>query len=834
MQLRHTFFAVLVIGALALVWQRCDTRSPGLVPPPQISEEEFVARQTDVRALQRFIEAHPASPRLADARKRIDALRADDAPWEHARRAATSVALDEFLELFPGHEREADARALRAAMEPRSVFDLLANGAIELTTRGSGIEHMSVTLRRRTPHEISATFPVGTYFVAQGDSQNMVATRATTVKLDTDDPVDVTVRVACANRSLPVPGHGDSFHLELAPRQAELEKLAPLLEAADASTVVAQAAVWIVTDDADYDALGLLVLSYGFGGGRRAIDETAAATALKLCADAGVDWRSRAIAKDEFVLFHGLGAEHDGAEHRGAERIGAEQNGAERISVAEWCRAELERRGFGATPGAIVSRALEQADDGLVADAARSVAAKLAKSGGMPTLRELARAESPRTRRRAALVLAELAAPADLDLLLALANDATPAVRAAAAAALKSFDAPRARAGLLRALGDADGDVANTALTALGGVQAPELVDPLLGLAGSQHEGWLRSEAVRRLAELHAAAPTRAPELRAAFERALEDPDDRVALAALDGLAKTRDPTCVAGLAAAFAAHREPWFRIAVIRALQELGGPAARAERVRWLATPDIDVAMSAFGSLREELDADLVPEIVRLLERTEAPYHHEELLHALGRLRTPEARTHVRRLAESADRSACATALAALAAIADPRDRELVVGLVHADDEDVRAAALRALHGFQDASNQTLCSGALVDPSDAVVDAALDGLQKPYGPELVTTFEAALRVEHEAFLRSRLANELASIETPEATRALLRIFVAKKEVRFRWELALGFLAADPSALAELEAAHAGETDDEVRALLEQALANVRSRLPPPPEPQR
>ena len=63
-----------------------------------------------------------------------------------------------------------------------------------------------------------------------------------------------------------------------------------------------QAAIWIVTDNANYDQLGTLV----YTGGGRVIDEEDTAKALKLLAQAGIDVKSKRIWLDRHRILAGI------------------------------------------------------------------------------------------------------------------------------------------------------------------------------------------------------------------------------------------------------------------------------------------------------------------------------------------------------------------------------------------------------------------------------------------------------------------------------------------------------------------------------------------------
>ncbi len=83
--------------------------------------------------------------------------------------------------------------------------------------------------------------------------------------------------------------------------QFQLTKLMPVLASAGADPDTKQAAVWIVTDNADYDDLGTLVSgswSFSPGGRARAIGARETAQALQLCDQAGIDVTVKAIWDD--------------------------------------------------------------------------------------------------------------------------------------------------------------------------------------------------------------------------------------------------------------------------------------------------------------------------------------------------------------------------------------------------------------------------------------------------------------------------------------------------------------------------------------------------------
>ncbi len=180
-----------------------------------------------------------------------------------------------------------------------NIVDLVQQKKIEVTSSGDGIESVTVRIHRLVPERVSVQIPVGTYFVSANESaQNMITTKATTVRVSNDEWQEVSTSVACTNRPKDAPDSSDSFTVERAPNQQELASLMPVLDAAGVTYAVRQAAVWIVTDNADYSDLGELIESTNGFDGSRVINEPEAAQAMMLCDRAGIDITHKAIWGD--------------------------------------------------------------------------------------------------------------------------------------------------------------------------------------------------------------------------------------------------------------------------------------------------------------------------------------------------------------------------------------------------------------------------------------------------------------------------------------------------------------------------------------------------------
>lgn len=775
---------------------------------PFVDALELALQAETVHALEVFVLTHPNHPRLGEAQARIEALRHDDAPWQRALASPTSASLEHFLVQFPGHAREAEARELLARMQPRSVFELLAEGAIEVSARGAGIEAMRLELRRHAPHEIAVAIPVGTFFVTGGDAQNMIATRASVVHLVDDLPTEANVAAACANRSRPIPHEDDTFHLELAPNVRELEALAPLLERADASTSVAQAAVWIVTDDADYDALGLLVRSIDGGfTGTRAIVESDAIRALKLCADAGVDIATRRAGADDSLFVSGLGVEQHG--------------------VAEWCRATLEQRGFGSTAGEILLHALERVGEERLAAAATRAAPAHAQEVRAAGLVRLALAGDERVRRRAAEVYRALADAADFETLAALARDPVSEVRAIALEGLRVCPVERTFEILAQALTDQEDQVVSAALETLAAVPDPRCIPHLVALARSTQDEWLRARALELAAQLAPSVPASQLEVRAALVQALREGDVALALAAVHGLREALDAVLAPDLIAATRRIDDTWFRTEALQLLQRIGGPAARAEILRFTADRDALVADAAFSCLAQLPEHGFVPLLEELIASGADTTSRQRIAQTVAYLRTPPVHALLRRLASDPDPAVRAAALTSLNGWADANDLELLKNLAADSDAMVRAAAVRACAPFASGAASELLARALADSDLGVVAAALDACGPAPNAALVPALEAAIANGDHPELRSRCMFALVTVRSREAASALWRLQANARDLEFRLELIAQLEStAEESLLQPLASAAAAEPDATARAALERALNDLRARV--------
>lgn len=228
-------------------------------------------------------------------------VQAVSAFFEPAREAGARGETDEEDAQGPIAEMAVDASG-------RDLVTAANHGEIEFTTSGAGIRMVALSLRRRVRHPLKLSLPVGAYFLGRGPSGHMVARQTVSLTLEDDEWHHLRIPTACASLSRPIPACHDSFTIRLQPEPEALRKLMPAIEEAGASYAVAQAAIWIVTDDADYADLGVLkARPVGqVSGGTRVLGPHEAVEALRLCHRAGIEIRATRLWLDREKIGRGI------------------------------------------------------------------------------------------------------------------------------------------------------------------------------------------------------------------------------------------------------------------------------------------------------------------------------------------------------------------------------------------------------------------------------------------------------------------------------------------------------------------------------------------------
>jgi len=192
-------------------------------------------------------------------------------------------------------------------MEGRDISEFISEKKIEIRSSGSGIQSVSLEMRRRVNHNIAVLVPAGTLFVARsGYTQNMVTRSQSRVELVNDEWTTIIIDAACANMSRSVPDDTDTFSIRPPRPDSDLQQLMAFLGDASVPYEVEQAAIWIVTDNADFDDLGILRGSGWSGLDFQVIGEEEAAQAMKIVEDAGINITRKAIWRDRKSIAAGL------------------------------------------------------------------------------------------------------------------------------------------------------------------------------------------------------------------------------------------------------------------------------------------------------------------------------------------------------------------------------------------------------------------------------------------------------------------------------------------------------------------------------------------------
>jgi len=194
---------------------------------------------------------------------------------------------------------------LTAEGQSQHIVDLVEQKMVTARITGISMDRLALKIHSMSSKTLQVEIPAGTYFVARNELvQNMVARHGTSVTLEPLEERDLTLDAACANVRRAEPGSTDTFGIVRASEQVELGQIIEALNAADVQYPVEQAAIWIVTDDASYDDLGMLVGGSRYGDAL--IGENEAVRAMKLVSEAGLDIAGYVIWDEVNVLRAGV------------------------------------------------------------------------------------------------------------------------------------------------------------------------------------------------------------------------------------------------------------------------------------------------------------------------------------------------------------------------------------------------------------------------------------------------------------------------------------------------------------------------------------------------
>jgi len=168
--------------------------------------------------------------------------------WGHAQRAGTANAYREFASNYPNDSHVAQAIKL-AEGEEVSLTDAIKHGWVRTHITGSGLESVSLTVKRLVHRPLKLTLPAGALFVCGGGAQNMVACSDESIDLTSSDSEEVSVAAACANFYRDQPDGSDKFTVTTAHSNPQLRKLMAVIAKGHYRAIVRQLAIWSITDD---------------------------------------------------------------------------------------------------------------------------------------------------------------------------------------------------------------------------------------------------------------------------------------------------------------------------------------------------------------------------------------------------------------------------------------------------------------------------------------------------------------------------------------------------------------------------------------------------------
>jgi hypothetical protein len=148
-----------------------------------------------------------------------------------------------------------EAYELERRSGQHDIMTHIENGRIAFQATGNGLFFLDAEIKNSGSSRLTVRIPIGCTFEASGDYQNMAATETTIVKVRPGKTVKLILGVVCVNARRRVPGSRDSF-FRCVEGDAGVARV--LAAAARKAQNVRQLAVWIVTDNIDFETATML------------------------------------------------------------------------------------------------------------------------------------------------------------------------------------------------------------------------------------------------------------------------------------------------------------------------------------------------------------------------------------------------------------------------------------------------------------------------------------------------------------------------------------------------------------------------------------------------
>jgi len=135
---------------------------------------------------------------------------------------------------------------------------------VRFSAYGGSISSSNIRIENVSDMQLNLVIPAGTFLSANSSAyQNMILTNPKNITIEAGSVYSGSVNTACMNMYRDIPDSNNSFGIAQRPNNHLLTKVIKILSEGNYSYSVIQAAVWIVTDNADYYDMGLLRNQFG-------------------------------------------------------------------------------------------------------------------------------------------------------------------------------------------------------------------------------------------------------------------------------------------------------------------------------------------------------------------------------------------------------------------------------------------------------------------------------------------------------------------------------------------------------------------------------------------
>jgi len=306
-----------------------------------------VLKKYTINDFEKFCRNYPGSARVQEAKINIDYLKKKQDELNVLLTNGSVPILQDYCKNNPDSPYLEDAKeAIKYMSSAQDLITLITAGKVKVEPKFNTLQSVGINIRKTVLYPIIVQIPEATLFVNYDESsQNMVTTSEEKLSLTNNEKQTVTIAAACYwTKEYDV--DENTFKVIKAPCQHELSNLIKVVKKTGTDFAELQAAIWIITVNANYDDLNKLI-TYGEPSGKRIINEREVLGALKLCSEAGINIFCRSIWSDKKEIFDGA----QGEEYKnimrylenGEQKYTAKRKSEEKLAKAklmatiEWC-----------------------------------------------------------------------------------------------------------------------------------------------------------------------------------------------------------------------------------------------------------------------------------------------------------------------------------------------------------------------------------------------------------------------------------------------------------------------------------------------------------------